>query len=194
MGGGAPDTSFWTGLRLRGRERHPVTTYRMAALGVHFSLTDAEVRELESRKSDDDRLEYVQEEIEQHFFENREQDLAQTHKAWDAIHRCLTDGTLAGGTGQPLEIVILGGRALYSGDSYIMTLKNAAEVRAAAPLLDAMDRASFRAAYDRIDTRDYGGHLGDDDFEYTWEYFVGLREFWHRAAAHGRNILFTADQ
>jgi hypothetical protein len=58
----------------------------MAARGVHFALTDAEVRELESRHDDESRLEYVQEEIEARFFESRQDDLAATDKAWDAIH------------------------------------------------------------------------------------------------------------
>lgn len=31
--GGAPEVSFWTGLQLRGRERHPVTTFRCPACG-----------------------------------------------------------------------------------------------------------------------------------------------------------------
>jgi hypothetical protein len=43
----------------------------MAARGVHFALTDVEVRELESRDADEARLEHVQEEIEEQFFESR---------------------------------------------------------------------------------------------------------------------------
>src|SRR5689334_9658536 len=107
----------------------------MAARGVHFSLSPDEVRKLESLKSDKDRLEYVQEEIEEEFFDSREDDLVETDKAWDAIHRCLTDGTLSVVAGRPLDLVVLGGRALYAGDDYIMTLKTPAEVKAAAPLL-----------------------------------------------------------
>src|SRR5688572_14930894 len=61
-------------------------------LGVHFALTDDEVRELESRGNDGARLEYVNEEIEKQFFESRRDDLVQTDKAWVAIHRCLADG------------------------------------------------------------------------------------------------------
>lgn len=30
---GAPERSFWTGLKLRGRERHPVTTFRCPTCG-----------------------------------------------------------------------------------------------------------------------------------------------------------------
>jgi hypothetical protein len=66
----------------------------MSARGVHFALTDNDVRQLLSRKSNEDRLEHVQLEIEETFFESREADLVETDKAWDAIHRCLTDGTL----------------------------------------------------------------------------------------------------
>jgi hypothetical protein len=166
----------------------------MAARGVHFALSDAEVQELTSRQGDEDRLEYVQENIEKNFFESRQDDLLETDKAWDAIHRCLTDGTLRGRTGQPLEIVILGGRRLYAGGDYIMTLKNPQEVRATAPLMAAITKTGFRAAYDRIDGRDYGGELGNDDFEYTWDYFLRLRDFWQRTAESGCSVLFTVDQ
>jgi hypothetical protein len=165
----------------------------MAPRGVHFSLTAAEVRKLESRKSDDARLEF-QDEIEEDLFENREQDVAETDKAWDAIHRCLTDGTLAGTTGEPLELVVLGGRSVYAGADYRMMLKSPDEVRAVMPLLAAIDMTGFRAVYDAIDAGEYGGKLGDDDFEYTWESFLALRDFWKRAATHGRSILFTVDQ
>jgi hypothetical protein len=40
--------------------------------------------------------------------------LGETDKAWDAIHHCLTDGTLAWGNGMfPLNRCILGGEQLY---------------------------------------------------------------------------------
>ena len=93
----------------------------MSCRGVHFALTDVEVRALESREGDRAGLEYVQEEIEEKFFKNRRDDLVETDKAWDAIHRCLTDGTLSNASASPLELVVLGGRSLCSGDDYIMT-------------------------------------------------------------------------
>jgi len=166
----------------------------MAARGVHFALTDAEVWKLESRDGDTARLEYVQEEIEEQFFDSREDDLVETDKAWDAIHRCLTDGTLVSANASPLGIVVLGGRSLYSGDDYIMTLKRADEVRDVIPHLARVTKASLRASYDDIDADEYAGEIGDDDFEYTWENFVQLRDFWGRAAANGLSILFTVDQ
>jgi hypothetical protein len=170
------------------------TGSNMAARGVHFALTDAEVRHLKSRDDDEARLEYVQEEIEEQFFESRQDDLAETDKAWDAIHRCLTDGTLEGASTSPLEIVVLGGEQLYSGDDYIMRLKRVDEVRAVVPHLARITEESLRSSYNKIDADEYEGEIGDNDFRYTWENFVALRAFWERAAEKGRSILFTVDQ
>lgn len=38
---GKPDRSIWTGLNLRGHERHPVTTYRCASCGYLESYAPA---------------------------------------------------------------------------------------------------------------------------------------------------------
>jgi hypothetical protein len=69
--------------------------------------------------------------------------LAQTGKAWDAIHRCLTDGTLAWGNGSfPLNRCILGGEDLYQGEDHIVTLTEAHEVPAAATALQQVEVSS----------------------------------------------------
>jgi len=34
----------------------------------------------------------------------------------------------------------------------------------------------------------------EQDFEYTWEYFRDLPEFYGKAAAAGQHVIFTADQ
>jgi hypothetical protein len=162
----------------------------MSCLGVHFALSDLEVRELTSRPDDEARLAYVQEEIEEDFFANRQDDLVETNKAWDPIHRFLTDGTLDGDSGDPLELVVLGGRSLYSGDDYIIVLKTPEQVRAVAPRLAAVTKETFRAGYDRSEA----GDDGDEHLEYAWEYLQELREFWLRAAERGRTVLFTVDQ
>lgn len=38
---GTPERSIWTGLKLRGRERHPVTTYRCERCGFSESYARA---------------------------------------------------------------------------------------------------------------------------------------------------------
>ena len=61
-------------------------------------------------------IERVREEWNEHY-------LAETDKAWDAMHRALTDGSLDPNGGSfPLNRVILGGRHLHQGSGYIVAL------------------------------------------------------------------------
>lgn len=89
---------------------------------------------------------------------------------------------------------MLGGEPLYSGDDYVMSLKTPAQVRAVAAALDAVTKDVLRAGYEAMDRASYQGELGEEDFEYTWDWLGGLVEFYRRAAAEGRWVLFTADQ
>ncbi len=52
----------------------------------------------------------------------------------------------------------------------------------------------LKARYDAIDPVSYGVPKTADDWEYTWENFVGLAEFYRKAASAGRCMLFTVDQ
>jgi Domain of unknown function (DUF1877) len=72
----------------------------MAGRGVHFALTaEEEARLVDEPDGDDDHLIDVLGEIEERWDRDW---LVETDKAWDAIHRCLTDGTLNYGH-DPLE-------------------------------------------------------------------------------------------
>jgi hypothetical protein len=62
--------------------------------------------------------------------------ICETDKAWDAIHRCLTDGSLGFSIGEePLRLCILGGEQLYQGDEYIVALVTHHKLRALADAL-----------------------------------------------------------
>lgn len=114
-----------------------------------------------------------------------------TDKAWDAIHRCLTDGTVDPGGGEyPLSHAVLGGRHLH--DDYYVVYVTAAEARDVSEALEPVDRTWLRRRFDAIDDTDYGGARDDADFDYTWENFVDVRRFYRRAATAGRAVLFTA--
>jgi len=67
----------------------------MSCPGVHFAITAAEAEKLKSFEDDSDRLDYLQNEIEERYFAEAEEYLAQSDKAWDAMHRALGDGTLS---------------------------------------------------------------------------------------------------
>ncbi|HMA36618.1 MAG TPA: DUF1877 family protein, partial [Chloroflexia bacterium] len=107
----------------------------------------------------------------------------------------LTDGQLAMDNGSyPLKLCILGGRQLYIGEDYIVSLITPDQVRDVAQALTKIDRAMLRTHYFQIDPHDYGADLDEADFAYTWDWFEGLPAFYARAAAAQRAVIFTVDQ
>lgn len=95
-------------------------------LGVHFAI-DAEAADRLLTAADDDQVAALIEEIEEVAIGV---DHCDTDKAWDAIHRSLTDGYLGYGNGTfPLNAVILGGAHVYEGDDYIVSLLTPEQVR-----------------------------------------------------------------
>lgn len=167
----------------------------MACLGVHFALSDEDVAVLLSKQSDEDRLAFVQEDLEERYFEQPGTYIAQSDKAWDAMHRALADGSLGyGGGTYPLNHVVLGGRSLYGHEDYLMSLKTPAQASDIAGAISGMTEDLFRARYEAIDPAQYGLELSDEDFQYTWGWFQEVRALYQTAAAEGRHVLFTADQ
>jgi hypothetical protein len=162
----------------------------MACRGVHFALTGEQASRLvDTPGADNDFLMTFVEDIEGLWDEEW---LQETDKSWDAIHRCLTDGKLEWGE-TPLHKCILGNDNLYEGDDYIMNFLSPEEVKEVATAIKGIDQAELRRRYDAIDRESYG-ELSDGDFEYTWSWFPHLRDFFQKAAAANRAILFTVDQ
>ena len=167
----------------------------MACLGVHFALTSDDVRQLRSIRDESERLNHLQSVIEETYLSDNPQFAAESDKAWDAMHRALTDGQLTwdGGT-YPLNHTVLAGEPLYTQPDYVMSLKTPQQVRDIAAVLPAITREEFRHRYDAIDAKGYGFPLSDQDFNYTWDWFQRVRDLYSRAASEGRFVLFTADQ
>src|SRR2546423_1152089 len=103
----------------------------MAGRGVHFALSASERDRLASvQTSNDDVLELVGE-IEERW---NKRWVFETDKAWNALHRCFTDGTLRyEGGRRPLKLAFLGGTPIYGGDDYIVCALMAEEVASVAP-------------------------------------------------------------
>jgi hypothetical protein len=164
----------------------------VGARGVLFAITDEDRDMLAGLTDEDERVDYVGEVIEERW---EKAFVAETDKAWDAMHRCLTDGSLGFDNGTfPLNRCILGGELLTSGEDYLIILTDAQEVPAVSVALDGVTRDWFGEAYGRIDRDSYGPEYGPDDLEYTWGWFQGVRDLWRRAAADGRSVVFTVDQ
>jgi hypothetical protein len=163
----------------------------MACRGVHFALSRTQERRLLAAETDDEVMDVV-EAVEEEWDHPH---LVETDKAWDAIHRCLTDGECRTDNGDyPLSHVVLGGQQLHAGDDFIVSYVPAEQVEDLVAALRPLDRDWLRQRYAELDPSDYGPEHGAEDFEYTWENFVELREFLERAAAGGRAVIFTVDQ
>lgn len=89
----------------------------MARRGVHFAITVDDLTALRSAEGDGAVMTVI-EAIETRW-EKEAGLICETDKAWEAIHRCLTDGRLTfdGGT-DPLRLCILGGEQLYAVSSF----------------------------------------------------------------------------
>lgn len=164
----------------------------MACRGVHFAIQEGTAARLLDAESDDDLVRVVQEEIEgvwdkDHLFE--------TDKAWDALHRCLSDGTLnvTGGT-PPLNLCFFGGYVLNRTSDYFVVLLKPDQVADVARAMRAVTKEWLRERYATLDFPQYDGEKSSGDFEYAWKWFAGLPDFFERAAVAGRHVVFTVDQ
>ncbi|MDJ0976056.1 MAG: YfbM family protein [Planctomycetota bacterium] len=162
----------------------------MGTRGVFFALDAADTARLLAASSDDDVRFLIQEEIEERWDTDW---LDETDSAWDAMHRCLGDGTLGPGS-PPLGQCVLGGRHLHEGRDYIVSYLSPAEVQEVAAALEGIDEAWMRAQFARLASTDYEGEMDEADFEYTWSYFGGARELYRKAAQAGRSMVFTVSQ
>lgn len=163
----------------------------MATLGVHFALTaEEEARLVDTPDVNEEHFIAVLNEIEGRWAREW---LVETDQAWDAIHRCLTDGTLNYGH-EPLDRCVLGTGNIYEGDDYIINFLEVEEVQEVAEAIKDIDRQWMQRKYNAIDPADYGQPLSDEDFEYTWNNFVLLQAFFQKAAEHHRAVVFFTDQ
>jgi hypothetical protein len=165
----------------------------MTARGVHFALSAGDERRLLACPTEE-RPSLIADDIEETYFEQAEDWICETDKAWDAIHRAFNSGDLDYEYRSPLHGVILGGEPLYSDDDYIISLKGGERVREIAAALETVTKESFRPLYFGIDPGKYGLPLSEEDFEYSWGWLQELRSFYLRSAEAGRSVIFTTDQ
>ena len=163
----------------------------MASRGVHFAITQEEYEKLMNIQSDEELINFIQNEFEEKWDEEW---LFETDKAWDAIHRSLTDGKLEWENGIfPLKEVIIGGKNIYKGDDYIISIVTPQNVPIVAKALEKIDKKILQQGYSQIEQSDYDEEVGEEDFEYTWSSFKGLPQLFSKASLAGRAVIFTVD-
>jgi hypothetical protein len=162
----------------------------MSCLGVHFAITEEQAERLLAAEDDEDLVGIVENEIEEAW------ELAfETDKAWDALHRCFSNGTLDVLAGEaPLNRVFFGGQVLNEEGEYFVVLVTPAEVKEIAEALAEVTEPWLRGRYFDLAFPDYQGEKSEEDWEYTRTQFQGLPEYFAQAAAAGRHVIFTVDQ
>jgi hypothetical protein len=118
-------------------------------------------------------------------------------KAWDGIHRCLTEGRPGSEDGAcPPNAVVLGGLPLHRGEGYVVSYNTPAEVREreVAAALAVLDLAPFLARYRALDQEEYGAPTDQAGLECLNSYLGKITTFYQRAAQTGRASVFVADQ
>ncbi|PIE54227.1 MAG: hypothetical protein CSA35_06690 [Dethiosulfovibrio peptidovorans] len=170
----------------------------MSCRGMHFSLRNEDVERLMAAKNDREVLDFVQKDIEARW---DEENLVASDKAWDAIHRCLTDGTLKCKNNDTKEKMILGGKQLYKGNDYIISFKDTDEVREVFKAIKGIEKDWFSSKFYNLKKKffwfswsQYDGPLDENDFEYTWSYFLELRGFFKKVSEHNQTVIFIVDQ
>lgn len=166
----------------------------MSCLGSLYSLDEKTVSILKAFRSDEIRLNYLQEDIEEKLICNNPERFAAFDKSWNALHKSLTEGKFDCTNGTfPLNHVIMGGEQIYHEDDYIMSLKTPDQVSQIADAVDSITKEQLQSAYSKIESEDYGFNLTKENFEYMWAWFQNSLQFWKKAATEKRHVLFTAD-
>lgn len=162
------------------------------SLGMHFAISYDQAMKLLKCGSDEALAEMVGEEIEEVATEDNS---FGTDKAWDAIHRCLSNGTLDVRQGaRPLNMAIFGGNILNKGQDYFVVLLTPTEVKQVADALGQVTEDWMKKKYFDQKFPDYAGEKSQEDWEYTWGSFDGLPQFFTNAATRKQHVIFSVDQ
>ena len=163
----------------------------MGCLGGLRAITKEELVKLRNVPRQDRVPDYLDEMVQE--------DSCELDKAWDAIHRALTNGKLEfGHKNSPGCLVIFGGEVMRGNqpgeEDYIVVCKSPVQVRKAAQFLQGLTEEAFRKLYFAIDPGEYEMEPDEDDFEYTWYYLKDSIPFWKNAAEKQLWVLFDVDQ
>lgn len=115
--------------------------------------------------------------------------------AWNAIHRCLTEGTLDPRAGEfPLNCCVLGGRRLHQGEGFEAVLIRPDIVPHVADAVREVKCAPFRERYFRLDPHDYGHPPNEKEFDAVWNTFRQIQQLMDEAAELRAAVLFTVER
>ena len=166
----------------------------MSCLGSHIAITAEQRAHLEALPNGEERYFYIcdLEELDEESWQTLD-------KSWDAIHRCLAEGTPDSEMldtewgAYPLKLAILGGKHLGEQGEYLVHLIEPGQVRDLTAALQEITEERFAELYWKHCKGAYPEY-GEEDLGYSWGYFEEMRDFFVRIAPSGRAVVFSADQ
>jgi Domain of unknown function (DUF1877) len=171
----------------------------MACRGWYTGLLPVEVDALLTASDVQDRIELLNS-----FYLEADQDgrILLVDKSWDAMHRVLSGGWLDFEHGdEVLRACVIGGRRLSDRNTWIMSYVEPNLVQRVSEAIADLTREWFQSLYFGLHKNPpgryvfrYEADLDEQDFEYTWDYFTMVRDYYQRMAERGLASVFAADQ
>jgi len=160
--------------------------------GYHIALGREHAKRLFGLKQDQEILRFL-EELKGSAEMKKSGRLLDCGTAWDAIHRCLTEGELDPAAGDfPLNHAVLGGKRLHQGSDHAAVLIRPDMVRFIADALAEVDETDFRQKYFSLNRDSYKQPIGEKEFVQTWIVLRDLQVFFGAAAENMEAVVFTA--
>jgi hypothetical protein len=160
--------------------------------GYHIALTRDHAKRVFNQQDDESLRSFLNELITSPEMKKTGRVL-DTGTAWNAIHRCLTDGELDPAVGEfPLNHTVLGGKQLHKGDDYAATLIRPDITPFVAEALNEIREPQFREKFFALNPNSYGLPIDEKSFLAVWLAVTNLRVFFDAAAENLEAVIFTA--
>jgi hypothetical protein len=113
--------------------------------------------------------------------------------AWDAIHRCLTEGELDPAGGDfPLNHAILGGKQLHKGADSTAVLVRPDMTRFIADALEELNEDDIRKKFFALNKQSYQQPIDEKRFMEIWIVLQTVKDFYLAATENMEAVVFTA--
>jgi hypothetical protein len=119
--------------------------------------------------------------------------ILEVKRTWDAIHRCLTEGTLDVEAGDfPRNHVVLGGKKLHNGDDYVAVVVRPDMVTFIAEALHEIKEPDFRKCFFALADKGYDQPINEKEYSFIWHTIQEIRAFFEYCDEERFAVLFTA--
>lgn len=164
----------------------------MIGLGYHIALSRDNAKRVFA-VSDDAALLSLIEEFKGSKELRKNGQLVDCKRTWDALHRCLTEGTLDPTGGEiPMNHAILGGKKLNKGPEFIAVLVRPDLTPFVAEALHNIKEPDFRQRYFALGNHGYEQPINEKEYALVWHHLQELRTFFEYCSEERFAVLFTA--